>query len=180
MTVTPAHHNDPTVAEARGFTRRQVTAGAAWAAPVIALAVATPLAAASDVPVQQPSTFVSGSIQASSTPTARIGTYGGGNVTYYNLGSSLTTGPLTVEILSTTPNFVISYDEAAFAAAGWVLTSSSAQVITFTGPELSGGQSRTIPPVTFTGAAGARGTVSVDVYATNPDIPSVPQSAVFR
>jgi hypothetical protein len=31
----------------RGLTRRQVAVGAAWAAPVIALAVATPLAAAS-------------------------------------------------------------------------------------------------------------------------------------
>jgi len=40
-------------ATAKGLSRRQVMVGAAWAAPVVALAVATPLAAASD-PIAAP------------------------------------------------------------------------------------------------------------------------------
>ena len=172
--------SEATEAAPRGLTRRQVAVGAAWAAPVIALAAAAPLAAASNVPVNEPSTFVSGSITASSSPSARVATYGGGAVTYYNLGSTATTGPLTVEISSSTANFAISYDLAAFQSAGWTLVSSSPQLVIFTGPALSGGSSRTIPTVTFTGAAGATGTVTVDAYADNPDIPSVPQTARFR
>jgi len=164
-----------------GISRRAVMTAGAWSVPVVAVAVAAPMAAASvPPPVNQPSTFVSGSITASSTPTTRVATYGGGAVTYYDLGSGLDTGALTVELSSTTAAFVLSYDLAAFQSAGWVLVSSDPQLVIFTGGALTGGASRTVPPVTFTGANGARGTVGVDVYAANPDIPSVPQVAVYR
>jgi hypothetical protein len=52
------HVDTPTTETTKGLTRRQVAIGAAWAVPVVALAAATPLAAASTPIIPgEPSTY---------------------------------------------------------------------------------------------------------------------------
>lgn len=162
--------------------RRRVLKAAAWSAPVIALAVATPMASASVVvpPASVPTTFITGQISAASTATQRIGTYENGSVIYNSANTSTDTGNIFLEFGTTNTAFAITYNAAAFTAAGWTLVSATPELVTFMGPPLANGSARSIPSVTWTGLLADRATLSAGVYAENSNVADLAISARFR
>ena len=90
---------DPDTRSTTGLTRRQFTTAAAWAAPVVAIAVASPLAAASGTPT--PSISIARDSDVTYTgaddPKALTGSYGG-TVSVLNLPVGEETGALTYTI----------------------------------------------------------------------------------
>ncbi|MDO9395291.1 MAG: hypothetical protein Q7T71_01955 [Herbiconiux sp.] len=140
-----------------GLTRRQVALGAAWAAPVVALAVATPLAAASGgIPRAWQ---VNSSISGSGGPqyAGNISITGGGVTLLNNPGDS--TGLLTITV-----NVPVNYtaqrsdtDATAIAQGtiidGWTVTLFS----------VSGSNGRTAIVFSHPGATIPVGQTSVNV-----------------
>jgi hypothetical protein len=176
MTVTPPHDSDTTfTGDHRGLTRRQVTTAAAWAAPVIALAVATPLAAASD-PVESPTAYVSGAINATGTSsTARTATYSGGSLNFDSAGiSGVDSGNLTLVVSSTRAGWTTSTDiPAVYQAAGWTLVSASPDgtVFGFSHAPISNGQSVSMPGVTWSAPVGsAKPIIAISISSDSDDV----------
>jgi hypothetical protein len=173
MTVTPSHDSDATfTGNSRGLTRRQVTAAAAWAAPVIALAVATPLAAASD-PITVPKATVTGTIGSTTQGTTRTVTYSGGTVSYNNAGdASITSGNLELTFAWNRPTLVPNFDAAAFAAQGWVVLlayAPGASVFSFAHAPIANGEATTVPSVLWSGTS-TKPTLTVVLSSDSDDV----------
>jgi hypothetical protein len=158
----------------RGFTRRQVTTAAAWAAPVIALSVATPLAAAS-TPVDSPTAYITGTLTASgSASTPRVATYSGGQLTYDSAGTpGLNSGDLTIEIYNTkTSVWTLTTDVVtSYQAAGWVLVSASPALTTFIHAAIANGETVSMPSVVWDAPVGStKPVLGIRVLSDNDDV----------
>jgi hypothetical protein len=161
LEISMTHNDVQTSAEAadetRGLTRRQVAVGAAWAVPVIALAAATPLAAASGDPVTVPTAVVGGAIGSTTAGNVRTVTYSGGYATYDNAGDAgVTSGTYELSFSWNKPALVPSFDLAEFSAQGWVVESAYApggNFFSFTHAPVSNGVVVTIPTVTWAGTS---------------------------
>ncbi|WP_291055801.1 hypothetical protein [Herbiconiux sp.] len=159
---------------ARGLTRRQVTLGAAWSVPVVAIAVATPLAAASVV-FDSPTAFVTGTLTATGTnQTARSATYSGGALTYNSAGvPGLNSGNITLSFLNNrTPSWTLSGDiVTAYQNAGWTLVSSSAAATVFIHSAINNGQSVTMPSVVWNAPIGSsKPLLTIQVSSDSDDV----------
>ncbi|GAA2249649.1 hypothetical protein N1031_19705 [Herbiconiux moechotypicola] len=154
--------DSPVTAEKHTLTRRQVAVGAAWAAPVIALAVATPLAAASTGPVSEPAAAISGALNASFAGGVRTVNYSAGAVTYDPDGSGLTTGNITValSLFGDSPNFPLTVDNASWTSLGWTRLSDRNGTARFQHAAISSG---TIPTGTASWSGADSDYVSVAV-----------------
>ncbi|MGD8168352.1 hypothetical protein ACEXOS_014105 [Herbiconiux sp. P16] len=143
-----------TVEETRGLTRRQVALGAAWSVPVIALAAATPAAAASD-PITVPTAVVGGTIGSTTAGTTRTVTYSGGYATYNNAGDAgISSGNYELSFSWNKPTLVPSFDLAAFTAQGWVVENAytpGGVFFSFTHAPVSNGVVVTVPTVVWSG-----------------------------
>lgn len=122
---------ETTEAPRKGLTRRQVAVGAAWAVPVVAVAVGAP-AQASSIPLpphDSPTAFFVGTITAqSSGPDLDHHAFGfkDGSVAYDAAGSTVhaTSGLLTLTFAWDT-NFAFTISTTAYADAGWVLSGTN-------------------------------------------------------
>lgn len=143
---------------ARGLTRRQVTLGAAWAVPVVAIAVATPLAAASVV-FDSPTAYVTGTLTATGTGSGpRSAVYSGGALTYNSAGvPALNSGGLTITFYNTkTASWTLAGDiVTAYQNAGWMLVQSTPASTVFIHTAISNGQSVSMPAVTWNAPTGS-------------------------
>ncbi|QWT24870.1 hypothetical protein KPL76_05795 [Subtercola sp. PAMC28395] len=154
-----------------GLTRRQVATGAAWAVPVIALAVGTPLASAS---VTSPTATVTGTITGSVGNGVRTVKYSNGGVSYDSAGDPTLpdSGILTIKLAWDNSAYVITYDSVP---SGWVLVSASStvSVVQYEHAPISNGASITFPTVTWK-ALSTSGHVnfSVQVESDNQNIGS--------
>lgn len=146
---------------AKTASRRTVIKAAAWAAPVIAVAAAAPLAVAS-VTFDSPTAFLTGTLSATGTSaTARSAVYTGGNLSYDSAGAvGMDSGTLTITLYNAkTASWSIadlSAVVAAYQTAGWVLVGTAAQGLTvFTHPPISNGSVISMPAVTWNAPAGS-------------------------
>ncbi|NQX35555.1 hypothetical protein [Herbiconiux sp. VKM Ac-2851] len=179
MTFTPSHDSDATftgepAGETRGLTRRQVTTAAAWAAPVIALAVATPLAAASEV-FDSPTAFVSGALAATGTSaTQRTATYEGGALNYNSAGvPGLNSGDITISVYNNkTASWTLTTDVVtAYQAAGWVLVTASPESTVFIHSAISNGATISMPAISWSAPAGSsKPVLGIMVSSDNDDV----------
>lgn len=159
---------------AAGFTRRGVLKTAAWAAPVVAVAVAAPLASASVV-FDSPTAFVTGTLTATgSAATTRSASYSGGALSYSSAGTpGVNSGNITLSLSNAKPAFVVDFDAvaAAYVAAGWVLVSKSNALIVFTHVPISDGGTISMPAVTWTAPVGtSKPAVAIDVESDSDDV----------
>ncbi|MDO9397807.1 MAG: hypothetical protein Q7T71_14770 [Herbiconiux sp.] len=147
-----------------GMTRRQFTTAAAWAAPVVAIAVGTPLAAASG---STPSISIARDSDVTFTgagdPKEVTGTYGG-TVSVLDLPVGEETGALTYTItipagVTVTPGTL---------PGGWVTVTSTATLLVFQGPSLSDANpTTTLPGLTFGGSIGGSDRINLQIEAAN-------------
>jgi hypothetical protein len=151
--------------QATGFSRRQFTTAAAWAAPVVALAVATPLAAASDVPVQSITISRDNTVTFSGSGDTRgvSGSYGG-TLSVTDLPAGVETGALTFTI--TIPSGVTV--TTSTLPADWTVVTSSASLLVFSGPSLSSTYTTTnLPELAFAGTITAGDLITISIDAAN-------------
>ncbi|MCU1481336.1 MAG: hypothetical protein JWQ19_2122 [Subtercola sp.] len=155
----------------KGLTRRQVATGAAWAVPVVALAVAAPAAAASTV-LSSPTAYVTGTLSAGGTGTHRVADYTGGNTTYNSLGfPGLNSGNLTLTISWTNPTkYTITYDAAGYLSAGWqLLTNTPASgLIVYTHTPVNNGGTILMPAIHWTSSV--KPNISIDISSDSDDV----------
>ncbi|GGF12731.1 hypothetical protein [Subtercola lobariae] len=159
----------------KGLTRRQVAVGAAWAAPVVALAVATPFAAASVV-FDSPTAYVTGTLTATGTSaTARSATYSGGSMTYNSAGvSGQDSGNLTLTVYNTKPTiWTTTISTAAYVSAGWTLVSANitTQTYVFAHTAVTNGAVVTMPSVVWNAPKGStKPVLGIDLESDNDDV----------
>lgn len=142
-----------------GISRRSVIKAAAWSAPVIAVAVATPLASAS-VSVDSPTALVTGTLTATGTyATHRTATYSGGALTYNSNGVvGLNSGNITLTFSNgNLPGWTLTTTDlvTAYVAAGWAFVSQSPALTTFEHAPIANGQVVTMPKVVWSAPVGS-------------------------
>ncbi|UFS57878.1 hypothetical protein [Subtercola endophyticus] len=150
---------ETTEAPKKGLTRRQVATGAAWAVPVVALAVSTPLAAASVV-IDSPTAYLTGTISATGTSASpRTATYVNGSMTYNSAGvAGQNSGNLTLTVYNNKPTiWSTTISTAAYISAGWALVSANTvtQVYIFSHTAVTNGVVVTMPTVTWNAPVGS-------------------------
>lgn len=160
-----------------GVTRRGVLKTAAWAAPVVAVAVAAPLASASTT-FDSPTAFVTGTLTATgSSATSRSAVYSGGALTYTSAGTpGVNSGTITLALENTKPTWTVDFEAvaAAYVAQGWVLVSKSNALIVFTHIPISDGGTISMPSVTWTAPIGStKPAVSIDVSSDSDDVTGI-------
>jgi hypothetical protein len=148
MTVKPANESEPTAPEARGLTRRQIAVGAAWAAPVIALAVATPAHAASVPPVAQPQLYIADASDVAIVPDTSV-TFNTNNTVFTLLNATPTANTGTVIFtLTWTSGFVLQNSPVvgAILPGGWTVTISDGARVRLTHAALTQSNTTTTAP----------------------------------
>lgn len=159
----------------KGLTRRQVAVGAAWAAPVVALAVATPFAAASTV-FDSPTAYVTGTLAATGTSsTARSATYSGGSMTYNSAGvSGQDSGNLTLTVYNTKSTiWTTTINTAAYVTAGWTLVSANTttQTYVFSHTAVTNGTVVNMPTVVWNAPVGStKPVLGIELQSDNDDV----------
>lgn len=150
-----SEHHEEKNAHREGITRRTIVAGAAWSVPVVAMAAASPLAAAS---TGQYDLVISGFQAAPAsggnvTPSQGFNTVG----TITNIG----TGPVTGIQLQVTFPYQAVADNFSISN-GWVLTSKQ---------ETTGNPKRWVLMYTYAGTLAAGASIPFTI-ATNTRVPS--------
>ncbi|GAA2242933.1 hypothetical protein N1031_14265 [Herbiconiux moechotypicola] len=157
--------NATALAESPGLSRRQFTTAAAWAAPVIALAVATPLAAASTAPT--PSITISRDNTVTFTGVGETrdlaGNYGG-TLSVTDLAPGAETGALTFTV--GIPSGVVV---TPTVPADWSTVTTSPTLLVFAGPSLSSTYTTTeLPDLAFSGTITTGDLITLSIDAANP------------
>ncbi len=124
-----------------GTSRRSVVKAAAWAAPVLAVAVAAPLASASTTPAPQPTARVIGTLAGAVGGGTRTVSFSNALVEYNADGTNLETGNITITLplFGNAPEFPLVVDEASWAANGWTRLSNAGGNARFRHPSISSG-----------------------------------------
>ena len=144
-----------------GMNRRTLVKAAAWAAPVIAVAAATPLAAASTT-FDSPTAYVTGTLTATGTSSvARTAVYSGGALTFnsagvpgVNSGNILLTFSNSKAASWTIAN--LAAVQASYIAAGWTAVGTPTQgFFSFSHAPISNGATVTMPAVTWAAPVGS-------------------------
>lgn len=153
------HHEEKTP-HREGITRRTIVAGAAWSVPVVAMAAAAPLAAAS---TSQYDLIISGFQAAPAsggnvTPSQAFNTVG----TITNIG----TGPVTGLVLQMT--FPYQVADNFTTPSGWVLTSKT---------ETTGTPKRWVLMFTYSGTLAAGESIDFRVGAVTRVPSQFPQQS---
>lgn len=159
---------------AEGFSRRGVLKVAAWAAPAVAVAVAAPLASASQT-FDSPTAYVTGTITATgSSSTTRTAVYSSGMLSYDSAGNpGIDSGTITITLYNNRAQYTVDVAavESAYAAKGWVLVSGNNASITFTHPPVTNGNSIQMPSVTWNAPVGSpKPLVGITVSSDNDDV----------
>lgn len=161
-------------AASTGITRRKVIKSAAWSAPVVAMAVATPLASASMTPDPKPNAYITGTLTGTHDTVTRVVSFSNGIVTYDADGTDLETGNITVSLplFGNMPDFPLAVDEASWTSLGWTKLSNAGGNMRFRHSSIASG---TVPMGTasWTGAADDYVQVAVGMTVAQGGVGSV-------